>query len=249
MDQEIHPGNRVTAFFVALVVVAACTTSVSAQVCEGSVAHAVQVMFADCGNVPDNVSVYIGNNSGSPLALSKALSAYWEADKKTFEPADVTLCSHTCSSTFGCARFSETVAINRGDRRVCAARYVIQCTEQVWNLRVETDPGRRFVTYKRLGQNRGAMPGLPRGSMTPLELCDLALDEQVEIVLKVQGSAGDVLIPLKPISVGSFVRGTRVDVNRDELARRLQTALRVSTLTDEGRELLPKLVTFKLIEH
>jgi len=244
MDQYLHSSvNRIIVFFAALIV-AAWATSVTAQYCgDDSVALAVQVKFADCRDVPDNASVYIGNNIGQLLPLTKAPSGYWEADWK-FEPAKLTLCSHTCSSASGCARFSKTVAIDRGPLRgVCAARYVIRCTEQAWNLHVNTEPP-RLVDYKRLKQNPGGRATLQQGSKrTPFNLCDLAYDEHVEFQLK--GIA--VSIPLTSVDVGSFKRGT-IYVNHDELARGLLQTERDTkrAFSAEERDLLPNLVTFNI---
>ena len=213
-----------------------------AQYCDDAVAQAVQVKFADCGHVPDDVSVYMDDKRGSLLALTKAPSGYWEADKKVFEPTGLTLCSHTCGPLWGCAGSSETVPIERGLRRVCAARYEIRCTEQVWNLHVDTEPG-RLIIYKRLRQTRDGLAIQQQGAnMTPFQFCDLAYDEHVE--LQLQGIA--VTIPLKSISVGSLGRGTTY-VNHDDLARQLQTARRTKkVLSAEENDLLPNLVTFKI---
>jgi hypothetical protein len=240
MDQLLHCRESVIAFFAALVV-AACATSVTAQHCgDGAVAHAVQVKFADCGDVPDDVSVYIGSNIGELLPLTKSPSGYWEADYVTFEPTMLALCLHTCSnSKSGCARFREMVAIDRGSHHgVCAARYVIRCTEPVWKLHVETEPetGGWIIVYKRLRRTPGTTAARP-----PFDLCDLAYDEQVEFQL--QGIPTPIL--LKLIYVDLFERGQTIEVNRDELARGLQTALK-RTLSAKERDLLPKLVTFKV---
>jgi hypothetical protein len=245
MDQDVLlPGKGVIAFFAALVVVA-CATSVTAQYCgDGSVAHAVQVKFADCGDMNDNVSVYIGSNSGSLLPLTRLPTGYWEADMPTFEPSTQTLCSHTCRGVGGCARFSEMVAV--GPRRVCAARYVIRCTESVWKLHVETEPG-WYLVYKRLKQtpDQTEQQRIPVPHPTPYDLCDLAYDEQVEPILQLRWIA--VSIPLKPIDVRSFQRGPTVDVNRDDLAREYQAVLGTKRLLSAGElELLPKRITFKL---
>src|SRR5258706_3606808 len=155
MDRYLHSSvNRIIVFFAALVMAVWVTSVTAQQYCGAdSAAQAVQVKFADCGDVPDNASVYIGDNIGELLPLTKAASGYWEADGK-FEPAKLKLCSHTCRSASGCARFSKTVAINRGSKEVCAARTVIQCTEQAWNLHVNTEPSSRLVDYKRLKPNR-----------------------------------------------------------------------------------------------
>lgn len=252
MDQELHSGNGVIAFFAALVV-AACATSVPAQeYCgEDSVAHAVQVTFAGCGDLPDNVSVYEGDRIGPLLPLTKAPSGYWEADKKGFEPARLALCSPDCSKGNGCALPSQTLAIERGGRRVCAARYVIPCNEQVWKIHVETEPGRWFLSYTILKRAPGTpAPSKHRGGITPFDLCNLAPDEQIVAVLQFQGMNTVVSIPLKPIHLGLFQRGHTVDVHRDELARGVQTALRIRhPLSVEERERLPKLVTFKLLDR
>jgi hypothetical protein len=267
MDQDLHSGNAVIGFFAALVV-AACGTSVRAQVCDGAVARAVQVKFADCGEVPDNVSVYIGSNVGALLPLTKASNGYWETDKSTFEPVDLTLCSHTCRSLGGCAGFSETVEIERGRRLVCAARYLISCNKSVWKLHVETEPGWVLV-YKRLKRTSGAteqepipktalahkplkrtaaatkQEPIPEPHPTPYDLCDLDYDEQVEPILQLRWFA--VAIPLKVIDVSSFGRGATVDVNRDDLARGYQAALGTKrTLSAEELDLLPKRITFKI---
>ena len=225
-----------------MLVAGACASSVMAQYCDGAVAQAVQVKFTDCGDVRDDASVYMDDNRGPLLALTKAPSGYWEADKKISEPTGLMLCSHTCSGVSGCARSSKTVAIDRGLRRVCAARYEIRCTGQAWNLHVDTEPG-RLIIYKRLRQTRDGIAIQQQGAnMTPFQFCDLAYDEHVE--LQLQGIA--VTIPLKSISVGSLVRGTTY-VNHDELARAFQTARRTKkVLSAEENDLLPKLVTFKI---
>src|SRR5947199_3900985 len=136
MDRHLHSSvNRIIVFFFALIVVAWASSVTAQQYCgEGSAAQAVQVKFVDCGDVPENASVYIDNNIGELLPLTKAPSGYWEADGK-FDPAKQKLCSHTCRSKGGCAQLMlKTVAINRGSKQVCAARTVIQCNEQAWNL-------------------------------------------------------------------------------------------------------------------
>jgi hypothetical protein len=248
MDRYLHSSvNRIIVFFAALVV-AAWATSVTAQQYCGpySVAQAVQVKFADCGDVPDNVSVYIDDTGGKLLPLTKAPSGYWEGDKK-FEPAKQTLCSHTCGSASGCARFSRTVAIDRGQSfPVCAARYVIRCAEQAWNLHVDSEPG-WLVNYKSLRQTRGGTKTLQEGArMTPFNLCDLAHDEHVELQLKVI----EVYVPVKTIYAGLFHRGQTIEVNRDELVRRLQAARGTKRARPaEERKHLPDLVTFKIIDR
>lgn len=191
MDRVLRSGNEVVAFFAALIVAASTTSVTAQQYCgDGSYAHAVQVQFDECGAVPDNVSVYISNYDDPLLLLSKAPSGYWEADTKTFDPRNnVKLCSPACSSAYGCAPVPKMIAINRGSHvGMCAARYVIHCTEPVWKLHVETGPGRWYVFYKRLRQTPGATEQ-EGGKMTPFDLCDLAYDEQVELQLHLQGIA------------------------------------------------------------
>jgi hypothetical protein len=220
---------------------AVCAASVTAQqYCgEGSVAHAVQVTFAGCGDVPDNVSVYIGSNIGELLPLVKAPSGYWEADRENFAPLNLRLCSPECSGKIGCAGFREMVAIDRGPHhRVCAARYIIHCTEAVWKLHVETEPGRFFVAYKRLTPG-GTAPQQQVTKRTPFDLCDLGYKEKVELQLQ-----GTVSITLKAIDVGLFERGQTIKVSRDELARGLQRPL-----SPEERKRLPEFVTLTIIDR
>jgi hypothetical protein len=227
-------------------ILAAFLLSVSAErimalSCDRSVAHAVQVAFADCGDVPDNVSVHLDNNVGELLPLTKSPRGYWEADKSAFKPAKLTLCAHTCSATSGCARLSETVEIDRGTGPVCAARYVIRCTEQMWTLHVDTVPA-RWLVYKRLKRTNGVMTTPEQGGKwPPFDICDLAYDEQVELAFK----EIDISIPLKPISAESLEHGTAVVRSRDELAREIQIALK-HALSDRELQLLPMRVTFTL---
>ena len=82
--------------------------------------------------------------------------------------------------------------------------------------------------------------------MTPFDLCDLAYDEHVELQLKVI----EVYVPVKTIYAGLFQRGQTIEVNRDELARRLQTARKTKrALSAEERNHLPNRVTFKIIDR
>lgn len=252
MDQKLHSGNGVNVLVVVLAMVA-CATSVAAQqYCgDGCVAHAVQVAFAGCGDLPDNVSVHEGTPDGPLLPLVKAPGGYWEADKKSFEPLRLKLCTPDCSNGKGCASASETLAIERGPRRVCAARYLIVCNEQAWKIHVETEPGRWFLSYKAVKRtpDAGAKPRRG-GGITPFDLCNLTPDEQVETVLQFQRINTVISIPLKPIHLGLFQLGDTVDVDRDEIVRALQTALGIRhPLSVKERESLPKLVTFKLMDR
>ena len=81
MDQYLHSSvNRIIVFFAALVVAARAISVTAQQYCAAdSVAQAVQVKFADCGDVPDNVSVYIRDNIGPTLPLTKASSGIGRA--------------------------------------------------------------------------------------------------------------------------------------------------------------------------
>jgi hypothetical protein len=247
MDKDQRSGYGVVPFVAALAV-GVCATSAWAQSCEGSLARAVQVTFADCGEVHDSVSVCIGSNSGALLPLSKAPSGYWEADNKTFDPKELTLCSFACNSAGGCARPSETVWIDRGRLRVCAARYVIRCTDPVWRLHVDFEPGPWIVVYKRLKRASAATEAgtrSPAMKSAPFDVCNLASDEEIEPVVQLQGIP--ISIPLQPILMGSFGRASTVNVNRDELARRYQAALGTKrTLSPQDLDVLPKVVTFKM---
>lgn len=249
MDHAL--SSRVIVFFVALAV-AACAASVSAQeYCgDGSVAHAVQVTFAGCGDMPDNVSVHEGEGGELLPLMRNPTSGYWEADRKTFEPPHLKLCAPDCSRAYGCARPTQTLAIDRGTRRVCAGRYVIRCTQQVWRVHVDTGSGRRWFLYKILKRTPGATEKPKQGGKrAPFDLCKLAEGDQIEIVLQVQGIDSVVAIPLKPIHLGLFERAQTVQVNRDELARGFQTATGIKrALSVEERERLPNVVTFKLID-
>jgi hypothetical protein len=225
--------------------------SISAQqYCgEGSVAHAVQVKFARCGEVPDNVSVYEGEDRNHLLALTKALSGYWEADTENLDPAKLKLCSPECtsSSSKGCAPLAGIFAIEREPHhRVCAARYVIDCTEPVWKLHVEIKPkGLWVIVYKRTrgSADRKAEPE-QGGKTAPFDFCDLAYDERVELHL--QGTVGT--IPLATIYRNSFERGETIELNREELVRRLQTLRGTKhALSPDERDRIPTLIRFKII--
>jgi hypothetical protein len=249
MDKKLHP--RSLSLFVALILAVCATSATGQQYCgETSLAHAVQVTFAGCGDVSDNISVYEGESAeGALLPLVKASSGYWEADRKSFDPVHLTLCSpdRDCHAGKGCARSSQTLAIDRGSHRVCAARYVIPCKEKVWKIHVDTEPGRWLLVYKTQSVTEKPQQG---GKLTPFDLCNLAYDELVEPALQFPGSNGNISIPLKPIHIGSFGHGQTVNISREELVRELKAALRIKQpLPAAMRDSLPKLVTFKLIDH
>jgi hypothetical protein len=210
----------------------------------------VQVTFAGCGEIPDNISVYEDESAeGPPLLWVKASSGYWEADRKSFDPAHLALClpDRDCHAGKGCALPSQTLAIDRASHRVCAARYVIPCKPQVWKLHVDTEPGRWLLVYTTQSVTEKPQHG---GKLTPFDLCNLVYDEQVEPALQFPGSNGNISIRLKPIHIGSFGHGQTVEINREELVRELKAALRIKQpLPAEMRESLPKLITFKLIDH
>lgn len=250
MGENLHSKLRLTTM-AAAIVAATLGHHVAAQTCAGGVAQAVQVKFIGCGQLPDEVVVHEGDSSGSALALTKAANGYWEADRKTFDPGRLRLCS-ACSSPSGCAFSSEVARIDRNGKRPCAARYFIECNEPVWKLNVETKPGRTILHLRRLKLTSdrtpkpaaATPPATPR-FFTPVELCDLALDEMVEPKLELAGIS--VPIPLRPITVASFQKGPVVEISRSELARGLKDVLGSKrVLSDEERELLPRVVTFRM---
>jgi hypothetical protein len=137
------------------------------------------------------------------------------------------------------------VPIDSGQHHhVCAARYIIHCTKEVWKVRVESEPGPRsigYVVYGRLKRTPGVREALQRGEKrTPFDLCGLEYDEEVEFELH----ATNIPIPLKTIDSRLFELGRTVNVSRDELARQSQRLL-----SAEERKRLPALVTFTIIDH
>jgi hypothetical protein len=139
-------------------------------------------LSVDCGS-PDRIEVRRNGNDKARLVGVRQDAGWWRLDPFSESIDSVTLCSKVCGYASVCV-----AGVPKGERdaagnRVCVADYTFDCDEAGWTLAIQAKPSATLTyTRKRAAvEQRGEVKAV---SLKATRMCDLSVDETVEIVPK-----------------------------------------------------------------